>query len=58
MSVGKMLLITNSVIFHKVVSDRKDPEKFLGKTLYRTAYDKLWLKYYGTRNVIWLKNFM
>ena len=55
-SVGKILLITNSVIFHKFVPDRKIISiNFLGKTIQRTAYDKLWLKYYGTRNVIWLR---
>jgi GT2 family glycosyltransferase len=53
---GKILLITNSVILHKEAPDRKEiTKKFLGKISNRTAYDRLWLAYYETRNVIWLR---
>lgn len=55
-STGKILLVTNSVIIHKDPPEKKGIRKnFLGKVSYRTAYDKLWLGYYGTRNTIWLR---
>lgn len=57
---GKILLITDSIIFHKEAPDRKEISKnFLGKVSYRTAYNRLWFTYYETRNLIWLrKNYL
>ncbi len=55
-SIGRILLVTNSLIAHKDAANRGEiHKKFLGKTLHRDAYDKLWLVYYGTRNLIWLR---
>ncbi len=55
-SIGRILLVTNSCIVHKDAANRGEIHKnFLGKTLHRDAYDKLWLVYYGTRNLIWLR---
>lgn len=55
-STGKILLITNSIILHKEAPDRKEVlKKFLGKVSYRTTYSRLWLTYYETRNLIWLR---
>ena len=52
---GKILLITDSIIIHKDSVEQKDFYKyFLGKGSPRTPYDKLWIKYYGRRNLIWL----
>ena len=55
-TVGKILLITDSFIIHKDAANRGGiHKKFLGKTWHRDAYDKLWLVYYGTRNLVWLR---
>lgn len=54
--VGKILLVPNSVIIHKEAAN-KNPgvEKFFwGRKSMRFPYDKLWLSYYGRRNLIWL----
>ena len=47
MQVGKLILVPQSKIIHKEVSNP-------GKS--RTPYDKLWLQYYGGRNLITLAN--
>ena len=53
--IGKILLITDSIIIHKDSGKQKGFYKyFLGKGLPRTPYDKFWIKYYGRRNLIWL----
>ncbi len=55
-STGIILLVTNSFIIHKDAANRGEiHKKFLGKIWHRDAYDKLWLVYYGTRNLIWLR---
>jgi len=55
-SSGKILLIPDSLIMHKDAANRGGVQKkFLGKTWNRDAYDKLWLVYYGTRNIIWIR---
>jgi len=54
--VGKILLIPDSVIVHKEAA-HKNPgveKSFLGKKSLRFPYDKLWLSYYGRRNLIWI----
>ena len=58
MLAGKILLVTDSIILHKEAAGKSAiAKKFLGKTLYRPAYEKLWLSYYGTRNLVWLRKF-
>ena len=54
-TAGKILLITDSIIFHKDPGEQKNFYKyFWGKGSPRTPYNKLWIKYYGRRNLIWL----
>jgi len=53
---GRILLVTSSIIFHKEAA-RKQGEvykHFLGRDSLRTQFDKLWISYYGRRNLIWL----
>jgi GT2 family glycosyltransferase len=53
--IGKILLITDSIITHKE-QFRTDKIKkfFLGRSSMRTLYEKFWLTYYGIRNLTWL----
>lgn len=54
--VGKILLITDSIILHKEASDQGAIVKsFFGKLSYRTKYSKIWLTYFETRNATWLR---
>lgn len=54
-SMGKIKLIKNSVIKHAEGSVKGTFEKtFLGLTVDRRPYDKLWINYYMQRNLIWL----
>lgn len=53
--VGKLLLVTNSVILHKEEGKSRCIEKkFLFRNSSRVPYGKLWLSYYGIRNLVWL----
>lgn len=53
--VGKLLLVTNSVILHKEEGKSKCIEKkFLFRNSSRVPYEKYWLIYYGIRNLVWL----
>ncbi len=55
--IGKILLIRDSVICHKEQAREKNTEdkrNFLGRNSIRISYEKLWLSYYGTRNLTWL----
>ena len=56
-SVGRILLVNDSIILHKDAAFNKGSveKKLLGKVFYRAAYEKLWLGYYGTRNLVWLR---
>ena len=55
-NVGKILLITDSIILHKEAGDPGAIVKsFLGKASYRTKYSRIWLTYYETRNATWLR---
>jgi GT2 family glycosyltransferase len=53
--IGKILMITDSKIYHK---DKRQEEKYTKKFLWfektRVRYDKLWIKYFGVRNAIYL----
>ena len=53
---GKIYLIPDSVIIHKEDLKRKEliKKKFVGKTIYRIPYEKLWKTYYGIRNLTYL----
>lgn len=55
-NVGKILLITNSIILHKEATNQIEISKsFFGKVSYRTKYSRVWLTYFETRNAIWLR---
>lgn len=52
---GKILLIPNSIIYHKDESKRNSiSRQIFNKKLTRIEYQKLWLRYYGIRNLAWL----
>ena len=52
---GKILLVPDSVIYHaEEVKKNYKRVIFFGKRFYRPPYEKLWLKYYSFRNLIWL----
>jgi rhamnopyranosyl-N-acetylglucosaminyl-diphospho-decaprenol beta-1,3/1,4-galactofuranosyltransferase len=54
-SIGKILLVPKSIIFHKEASRADDIErKFLGIKVRRKNFSKLWLSYYSRRNLVWL----
>jgi GT2 family glycosyltransferase len=52
-STGKILLVPKSVIFHKEATGGIE-RKFLGRKSIRRDLSKLWLTYYGERNLVWL----
>lgn len=52
---GKLILVPGSVIIHKEDSKKDLSEKtFLGKPIYTVSLDKLWITYYGTRNLAYI----
>jgi GT2 family glycosyltransferase len=54
-SIGKILLVPKSVIFHKEAAKTNGIErKFLGRKSIRRDLSKFWLTYYGERNLVWL----
>jgi GT2 family glycosyltransferase len=54
-SIGKILLVPKSIIFHKEAAKTDGIErKFLGRKSIRRDLSKLWLTYYGKRNLVWL----
>ncbi len=56
--VGKIILVTSSMIFHKEEAKKnKKRKKILWVKIPITPYKNLWLSYYGIRNKTWiLKN--
>lgn len=54
-TVGKILLINNSIIVHKDEYSKKSipKKKFYSKSI-RYPYDKLWLNYFYHRNISWI----
>ncbi|HED37854.1 MAG TPA: hypothetical protein ENI76_06380 [Ignavibacteria bacterium] len=53
--VGKILLIPDSIIFHKEAArEGMQAKKFIRKKFKRVPYNRLWLTYYGRRNLVWL----
>jgi rhamnopyranosyl-N-acetylglucosaminyl-diphospho-decaprenol beta-1,3/1,4-galactofuranosyltransferase len=54
-SVGRILLVTDSVILHKdfKTSDQATKEIF-GNPYYKIKYEKYWTRYYEIRNNMWL----
>jgi GT2 family glycosyltransferase len=54
-SVGKIKLVNDSIIKHAEGSVKGTFKKtFLGISVDRRPYDKLWINYYMQRNLIWL----
>lgn len=55
MKIGKILMINDSKIYHK---EQRQEEKYKSKFLIfkkdRIKFEKLWLKYYGLRNSIYI----
>ncbi|AAB84849.1 MULTISPECIES: glycosyltransferase family 2 protein [Methanothermobacter] len=55
-STGKIILVPGSLILHKEAAERGNLTKGLfGREIPVVPYDKLWLRYYGVRNSIWLR---
>jgi len=55
-STGKIILVPKSLILHKEAAERGNLTKGLfGREIPVVPYDKLWLRYYGVRNSIWLR---
>lgn len=53
--IGKILMVNKSVIYHKEKrQEEKIQRQFLGFKKNRIKFDKLWLKYFGLRNSIFL----
>ncbi len=53
--IGKILLVNESLIYHKEQrQEEKILKQFLWKSKNRIRYDKLWLKFFGLRNSVWL----
>lgn len=53
--IGRLLLVTDSVILHKEGGKSGYIEKkFLYRISSRVPYEKYWLIYYGIRNLVWL----
>jgi len=54
-TIGKILLVPKSIIVHKEAAKGNNEEKrFLDRKSTRIEFDKLWLSYYGIRNLVWL----
>jgi GT2 family glycosyltransferase len=54
-SIGKILLVPNSIIFHKEASKTGGVEKyFFGRKSVRKNFSGFWLTYYDIRNLVWL----
>jgi len=54
--VSKILLSTEAKIFHLENATNTDVQKkFLNHYRHRTPIEKLWIKYYGIRNSVWIK---
>ena len=56
--MGKILLVKDSQIMHKEAANVNNTKevKIFGRASTRVIYEKLWLQYYGYRNLIWLFN--
>jgi GT2 family glycosyltransferase len=54
-SVGKILLVPGSVIIHKQASNSVPTKKPFLIQYKRVPFEKLWLRYYHRRNLIWLR---
>jgi rhamnopyranosyl-N-acetylglucosaminyl-diphospho-decaprenol beta-1,3/1,4-galactofuranosyltransferase len=52
---GKIILVPASIMYHEeAVKKNCKRVRIFGKTVCRSPYDELWLKYYGFRNLAWL----
>ena len=55
-SIGNIVLNPNSVILHKDHQKAgMETRVVMGRSSVRVPLDKLWLRYYGLRNLIWLR---
>lgn len=54
-STGKIILVPGSLILHKEAAERNITWSLPGSKIPVVPYDKLWLRYYGLRNSIWLR---
>jgi GT2 family glycosyltransferase len=55
-TIGKILLVPKSIIVHKEAAKGGIEKNFLGRRSNRREFNKLWLSYYGIRNLVWLGN--
>jgi GT2 family glycosyltransferase len=55
-SVGKILLVPKSIIFHKEAAKTGGSieKRLLGRKFVRKKFNELWLAYYDIRNFVWL----
>jgi GT2 family glycosyltransferase len=54
-TLGKILMVNQSVIYHKEQrQEEKIQRHFLGFRKNRIKYEKLWLKYFGLRNSVYI----
>lgn len=51
---GKIMLITDSIVFHREPAKEGIEKRFLGKKALRIPYENFWLTYYQRRNLVWL----
>ncbi len=53
--IGKIFLITDSIIFHKSESEKlRKKVDFQGVKFSMNPHDKLWFEYFERRNLVWL----
>jgi GT2 family glycosyltransferase len=54
-SIGRILLITDSIILHKdFKTNNQTTKQILGYPYYNIEYEKYWIRYYEIRNNMWL----
>jgi len=54
-STGKIILVPGSLILHREAAEKNITWSLPGSKIPVVPYDKLWLRYYGVRNSIWLR---
>ena len=55
-SLGKIAMLNESIIKHKEAAKQGNESKYImGRASKRIPFDKLWLTYYGSRNLIWIR---
>jgi GT2 family glycosyltransferase len=51
---GKILLVTDSIIYHREPAREGMEKSFLGRKALRVPYERYWLTYFQRRNLVWL----